>query len=404
MISKKKYMGLFLAIISIIISVLFLATFNIGIRYYVDNEARETINKYIRLYMLHDDYTKMYGKNGYYFISGMYEISDSMFDISEIEIDENYSYDYITPLEKNLVNYYTKNKDDIEDFEIYKVNLNGKKIYFTSISQKNISKEYSETFLFYIDTSSVFYMSDLLCKVFILIIIIIVLVSSLLGFEVGKKLEKSEEKLRRFFSNASHELKTPLMSIQGYAEGVYTGVMTDTKGASKIILEQSERMESLVEELLLLSKIESGYLKLEENEIDLLYILDSIINANKPLTTNIDIEINFPNEEIIIIGDEKQLYKAIDSIYSNAIKFTKDKIRVSIFKNNKNINIIISDNGQGIAKEDMNYIFDRFYYGKNGSTGIGLSLSQEIINLHKGKIVAKNNNGAEFTISIPINI
>ena len=138
----------------------------------------------------------------------------------------------------------------------------------------------------------------------ILIIIIIVLVSSLLGFEVGKKLEKSEEKLRRFFSNASHELKTPLMSIQGYAEGIYTGVMTDTKGASKVILEQSERMESLVEELLLLSKIESGYLKLEENEVNLLYILDSIINANKPLTTNIEIEMDFPNEEIIIIGDE----------------------------------------------------------------------------------------------------
>ena len=430
--NKKNYVALFTSLISVVIGVIFLSSFYIGVRYIVDKESKESINKYIRLYIKANEYTNIYGNNKFSENYFLYNTSENIFNVSEFEVLYDYEKDtkdniYINSLESHFIDYVTKNKDNLINFKIENKKFDNKRVYFTTIDNKYFyddntrdgktilyvdpSSIFFKSFyclfisktILYVDPSSVFYIADLLTFIFIIIIILSVLVSTLFGIKLGKKLEKSDEKLRRFFSNASHELKTPLMSIQGYAEGIYTGVLTDTKIASKVIIEQSERMECLVEEILLISKIESGHLKLNKKDINLCELLDSIITCNNALTDkkNITIDICFNDENCFIYGDEKQLYKAFSAIYSNAIKFTNDKITVSIDNHNNNSTIIISDNGDGISDNDIEHIFERFYYGKNGSTGIGLSISKEIIELHNGSISAKNSNGAVFTITIP---
>ena len=408
--NKKNYVALFTSLISVVIGVIFLSSFYIGVRYIVDKESKESINKYIRLYIKANEYTNIYGNNKFSENYFLYNTSENIFNVSEFEVLYDYEKDtkdniYINSLESHFIDYVTKNKDNLINFKIENEKFGNKRVYFTTIDNKYFYDDNTRDgkTILYVDPSSVFYIADLLTFTFIIIIILSVLVSTLFGIKLGKKLEKSDEKLRRFFSNASHELKTPLMSIQGYAEGIYTGVLTDTKIASKVIIEQSERMECLVEELLLISKIESGHLKLNKKDINLCELLDSIITCNNALTNkkNIAIDICFNDENCFIYGDEKQLYKAFSAIYSNAIKFTNDKITVSIDNHNNNSTIIISDNGDGISDNDIEHIFERFYYGKNGSTGIGLSISKEIIELHNGSISAKNSNGAVFTITIP---
>lgn len=408
--NKKNYVALFTSLISVVIGIIFLSSFYIGIRYIVDKESKESINKYIRLYIKANEYTNIYGNNKFSENYFLYNTSENIFNVSEFEVLYNYEKDnentvYINSLESHFIDYVIKNKDNLINFKIENKKFDNKRVYFTTIDNKYFYDDNTRDgkTILYVDPSSVFYIADLLTFIFIIIIILSVLVSTLFGIKLGKKLEKSDEKLRRFFSNASHELKTPLMSIQGYAEGIYTGVLTDTKIASKVIIEQSERMECLVEELLLISKIESGHLKLNKKDINLCELLDSIITCNNALTNkkNIAIDICFNDENCFIYGDEKQLYKAFSAIYSNAIKFTNDKITVSIDNHNNNSTIIISDNGDGISDNDIEHIFERFYYGKNGSTGIGLSISKEIIELHNGSISAKNSNGAVFTITIP---
>lgn len=404
--NKKNYIALFISLVSIIIGIIFLSSFYIGVRYIVDKESKESINKYIRLYIKSNEYTNIYGNNSFSKDYFLYNTSESVFNVSEFEFSYDIKKDtYINSLESHFIKYITKNKDNLVDFEIENKKFGKKRVYFTTINQKYFYDDFTKdgVVVLYVDPSSVFYIADLLTFLFIIIIVLSVLISTLFGIKLGKKLEKSDEKLRRFFSNASHELKTPLMSIQGYAEGIYTGVLTDTKLASKVIIEQSERMECLVEELLLISKIESGHLKLEKKDINLCELLDSIITCNNALTNkkNITVEIYFDDEDCFVLGDYKQLYKAFSSVYSNAIKFTNDKIKVSISSDNKNSTVTISDNGCGISDTDLNHIFERFYYGKNGSTGIGLSISKEIIELHNGNISAKNSSGAVFTIILP---
>lgn len=127
-----------------------------------------------------------------------------------------------------------------------------------------------------------------------------------------------------------------------------------------------------------------------------IYTNDAIVSNN-----NINVNIKFANNISEVLIDEKQIFKAINSIYTNAIKFTKDTIAVIISENKENVNVLIRDNGNGISIEDMPHIFERFYYGKQGSTGVGLSLAKDIVNMHKGTIKVKNDNGAEFVISIP---
>lgn len=229
-------------------------------------------------------------------------------------------------------------------------------------------------------------------------------VMCLLGFRFGRDIEKEAERQQTFFQNASHELKTPLMAIQGYAEGIQAGVM-DTASAAEVILTESDRMTELVDELLDISKIDMGRQPLTLSETDIRELLYDSIRAVEPAAaaSGITIAPDFPEEPVMVKCDDTQMRRAVTNILTNGLRYAHSQLCLTCRPDKRNVIIRIQDDGDGIAEGDLPHIFERFYMGKSGKSGIGLALTKEIIHLHKGTIRAYNGDtGAVFEISIPV--
>lgn len=229
-------------------------------------------------------------------------------------------------------------------------------------------------------------------------------VMCLLGFRFGRDIEKEAERQQTFFQNASHELKTPLMAIQGYAEGIQAGVM-DTGSAAEVILAESDRMTELVDELLDISKIDMGRQPLTLSETDIRELLYDSIRAVEPAAaaSGITIAPDFPEEPVMVKCDDTQMRRAVTNILTNGLRYAHSQLCLTCRPDKRNVIIRIQDDGDGIAEGDLPHIFERFYMGKSGKSGIGLALTKEIIHLHKGTIRAYNGDtGAVFEISIPV--
>lgn len=220
------------------------------------------------------------------------------------------------------------------------------------------------------------------------------------SYQMGRAAEKSKEKLTRYFQNASHELKTPIMSIQGYAEGLETGVIQDTRKAAQVILAESDRMNSLVRDILVLSKMDAGYGGHARERIEIKGMLCNILCGidENAAQRNIRTSITGTDEPVFVMGNEAQLEMAIGNILSNALRFAKDEIRVEIATEKKQVRVDIFNNGEEISQKDMPHIFERFYKGTNGGHGIGLAITKEVIKAHKGKIEVRNENGVCFGV------
>ena len=266
----------------------------------------------------------------------------------------------------------------------------------------NSEKPYS--YIMYIDIGPITRYTVTLNWVFFGVLLAISSVMCLLGFRFGRDIEKEAERQQTFFQNASHELKTPLMAIQGYAEGIQAGVM-DAGGAAEVILAESDRMTELVEELLDISKIDMGRQPLTLSETDIRELLYDGIRAVEPAAaaSGITIAPDFPEEPIMVKCDDTQMRRAVTNILTNGVRYARSELRLTCRTDKRHVTIRIQDDGDGIAEEDLPHIFDRFYMGRSGKSGIGLALTKEIVHLHRGTIRAYNGDtGAVFEISIPV--
>jgi signal transduction histidine kinase len=218
---------------------------------------------------------------------------------------------------------------------------------------------------------------------------------------MSNMLEAGESNRKQFFQNVSHELRTPLMSIQGYAEGILTNVL-DKEDACKIILSESERMEDLVRRILYISRMDSGLDALDIAKINVKNLLYDCAERIKILAEKKEIAFDFPSTDTEIKSDEGMLQQAIDNILSNCIRHAKTKISISYHTDEKNTVIEISDDGDGISQEDLPHIFERFYKGANGNSGLGLAICRDTIERLGGKITAHTSEkGAKFIIFLP---
>lgn len=221
---------------------------------------------------------------------------------------------------------------------------------------------------------------------------------------MSEKLEAYDNAQKTFFQNASHEFRTPLMSIQSYAEGIKYGVV-DTAPAVDIILDEAKRMTNLVEDLLYLSRLDA----IEEN-----YHL-SVLNFNEliyscvgrmegiMLKKNIKIKTDFPSSINMVYADAEKLSRAVTNILSNCARYANSTIELSLrnLENNK-LELMISDDGPGFETTELPNIFERFYKGKKGKFGLGLTITKSIIEKHSGEISANNSTtGAVFRITLP---
>ena len=305
-------------------------------------------------------------------------------------------------LEKKLLEYCAGR--DIALNQCYTFKTDKHHLIFMSVQEEQDDWEKPYAYIMYIDIGPITRYIVTLNWAFFAVLLAISSVMCLLGFRFGRDIEKEAERQQTFFQNASHELKTPLMAIQGYAEGIQAGVM-DTGSAAEVILEESDRMTELVEELLDISKIDMGRQQLALSEMDIRELLYDSIRAveSAAAASGITIAPDFSEEPIMVKCDDTQMRRAVTNILTNGLRYARSELRLTCRADRRQVTIRIQDDGDGIAEADLPHIFDRFYMGRSGKSGIGLALTREIIHLHKGTIRARNGDtGAVFEISIPV--
>lgn len=224
-----------------------------------------------------------------------------------------------------------------------------------------------------------------------------------IGLRLGRRIEDAQNTQQQFFQNASHELKTPLMSIQGYAEGIQAGVLPPDS-AVDVILEESDKMTGLVEELLEISKLDVKHACGKMEVCDVRDVLDGCLaDVDMPAKQRgISIAVDFPEQAVNVLCCEAQLRRAFLNILTNGLRYARHTLGLSCRTERRCAVITIHDDGRGIDDSDLDHIFDRFYSGRNGNTGIGLALAREVITLHKGTISAENRNGGVFEVRLPL--
>ena len=305
-------------------------------------------------------------------------------------------------LEKKLLEY-CKGRD-LSLNQCYTFKTDRHHLIFMSVQEEQDDWETPYAYIMYIDIGPITRYIVTLNWAFFGVLLAISSVMCLLGFRFGRDIEKEAERQQTFFQNASHELKTPLMAIQGYAEGIQTSVM-DAGSAAEVILEESDRMTELVEELLDISKIDMGRQQLTLSETDIRELLYDGIRAVEPAAaaSGITIAPDFPEEPIMVKCDDTQMRRAVTNILTNGLRYAHSQLCLTCRPDKRNVIIRIQDDGDGIAEGDLPHIFERFYMGKSGKSGIGLALTKEIIHLHKGTIRAYNGDGgAVFEITLPV--
>jgi two-component system, OmpR family, phosphate regulon sensor histidine kinase PhoR len=240
----------------------------------------------------------------------------------------------------------------------------------------------------------------------------------LLVFHDITELKKLEQMRKDFVANVSHELKTPITSIKGFSETLLDGAMNDKEALKiflRIILKESDRLQSLIQDLLELSKIEQQGFKLNIQEFDLMLILREIktMLGQKAEEKNIKLCLIEENEKAIIQGDLQRLKQVFINLIGNAISYTPvdGNVTVTVEEISKKILVKVSDTGIGIEKEEIPRIFERFYRidrdrsRNSGGTGLGLAIVKHLIEAHHGtiEVTSEVGHGSEFTIELDKN-
>lgn len=385
---------------ALLLSALFVLTVNVIIPSHFVNEAKKALlneaeyqNRAIPYTYDEPDYDENW-EEGYFFTPS----------IVFLELEDGYRHNTWNQdtyrLEKKLLEYCAGR--DITLGQCYTLKTDRHHLIFMSVQEEQDDWEKPYAYIMYIDIGPITHYIVMLNWAFFAVLLAISSVMCLLGFLFGRDIEKEAERQQTFFQNTSHELKTPLMAIQGYAEGIQAGVM-DTGSAAEVILKESDRMTELVDELLDISKIDMGRQPLTLSEMDVRELLYDSIRAVEPAAAGgIAIVPDFPEEPVMVSCDDTQLRRAVTNILSNGVRYARSELRLTCRADRRQVTIRIQDNGDGIAEADLPHIFDRFYMGKSGKSGIGLALTREIIHMHKGTIRAYNGDtGAVFEITLP---
>lgn len=305
--------------------------------------------------------------------------------------------------ETDLLNHYNENRSQYMSGNIYSFTGNGHYMYFTPINAARRGDEFiseDERLILYTDVSySVHALHSSL-----VIMALGAALSVLLLFFISRRLlillEKKDNGMRNFFANASHELKTPLMAIRGNVDGIRSGYVEPEK-AYDVIEKETERMSALIGSILDLSKLDSGAVHMEVTMNDVREILYDAAGIILPEADKRGIQVNIEAAEPLFMEcDERMIFSTFSNILTNALRYAEREISVRIEKQDKIIIRFIND-GVPISDEEIAHIFDRFYKGDKGQTGLGMALAQEYINLHGGEIsAAARDNRTEFVIII----
>ncbi len=232
-----------------------------------------------------------------------------------------------------------------------------------------------------------------------------------------ENLKKLEEYRKQFLGNVSHELKTPIFNIQGYLEALIDGGLKDETINMNYLqraISNVERMNDMVSDLEMISRIEDGKLKLDAEKFSLNDLVAEVIDSFSILTQKTEIDVKMKKGSLsscIVYADKNRVRQVIVNLLSNAINYNKPggKASIGLYDMDEKILLEISDTGIGISEENMLRIFERFYRvsksrsREKGGTGLGLSIVKHIIEAHKQTINVRSEIGIGTTFSFTLN-
>lgn len=225
-----------------------------------------------------------------------------------------------------------------------------------------------------------------------------------------EKMKELDSMKSRFFANISHEFRTPLTLIisplKSMIDGFFKG---DPKNQYKMMARNADRLLSLINQLLDLSKLESGHMQLQASRQDIVKFTKPIVHSFTTYAEKqyIDYKCTFPEEDVSVFFEKDKLEKIIVNLLSNAFKYTQEfgRIDFSVVDKGTTIQIIIEDTGIGMSKDQLDLIFNRFYQidgAEKKGTGIGLALTKELVELHKGtiQVTSTEGKGTKFVVEL----
>jgi two-component system phosphate regulon sensor histidine kinase PhoR len=226
---------------------------------------------------------------------------------------------------------------------------------------------------------------------------------------------RSEQIRSEFFANASHELKTPLTSIKGFAELMETGIVNDpaqTKRYLELIRQETERMIGLISDILKLSELESRASEIDRKSVSLLMIARKVAESLAVQAQEKQVEVRVEGNDGFLDANPDRMTQLVLNLLDNAVKYNVQGGRADVFVRTENDRVIltVADTGVGIPKEAQERVFERFYRvdksrsRRLGGTGLGLSIVKHIVGLYKGKIRLRSEpgKGTEITVTLPV--
>ena len=230
-----------------------------------------------------------------------------------------------------------------------------------------------------------------------------------------EKVNFEKQVRQEFFSNASHELKTPITSIKGYAEILQNGFAKTKESKDdciRRIIKEADHMTSLINDILMISKLETKETNVDLSEIRMVPLLDDIMESVEPLAKANDIKLHIDCRPITVYGSARQYRELFMNLIANAILYNRPsgEVFVTVRKSKEVLTAEVRDTGIGISKEDQERIFERFYRvdkgrsRKLGGTGLGLSIVKHIVAFNNGTIHLESEleKGSTFHVELPL--
>ncbi|GAB4513724.1 MAG: hypothetical protein OHK0046_14780 [Anaerolineae bacterium] len=228
---------------------------------------------------------------------------------------------------------------------------------------------------------------------------------------MSAQVRATQQAQQDFLANVSHDLKTPLTSIQGYSQAIVDGAAREPRQAAEIIHEEAARLNRMVNELTDLARIQAGKFSMKTEDVDVGLIASEVARKLAVVAENKGIALDNRTLPMPIVqGDGDRLVQVFTNLLSNAIKYTPSggRVRIQTQATEEGVEVLIRDTGIGIPKEDLPRVFERFYQvdkarGPARGTGLGLAITNEIVQAHGGKIYVESveGNGTTFTVWLP---
>lgn len=236
--------------------------------------------------------------------------------------------------------------------------------------------------------------------------------------DMNRQVQETQQSQKDFIANVSHDLKTPLTSIQGFARAIQDGMVqseAELDQAANVIESEAGRMHRLIQALLTLTKMDAGMADFKMRPMEITPLLQAAQHNFTPRANALGIQLttSFDDLPMRIMGDPDQLMQVLDNLLDNALKFTEAGGRVTLTSQvtGEDLLIHVIDTGQGISQEEQKRIFERFYQvdkarpgGEVRGYGLGLSISQQIVAAHGGtlSVTSQPGEGSHFVVKIPL--